>query len=62
MRYSITSNSRISQRIWKNMFSPGKNSKHIGNSMHTTEFWELGKSMNIYINYLIFYQSRQHLK
>ena len=63
VRYSITSNLRIYQKFGKNMFSLGK--------MKPWTHWEfcsyckslsLGKALNIYINYLMFYPSRQHIK
>ena len=38
------------------------NFEHIGNSVHTTEFLGLEKAVNIYINYLMFYPTRQHVK
>ena len=38
------------------------NFEHIGNSVHTEEFLALGKALHIYINYLMFYASRQHVK
>ena len=45
------------------MFSAGKNwILNTGNFVHTTEFLALGKAVNIYINYLMFYPSRQHVK
>ena len=36
--------------------------EHLGNSVHTVEILTLGKVLNIYINYLMFYTSRQHDK
>ena len=36
--------------------------EHIGNSMHSTEFLSLRKALNIYIDYLMFYASRQYMK
>ena len=42
---------------WQNMFSIGK-----ANSVHTAELMALGKSLNIDINYLMFYPRRQHVK
>ena len=45
------------------MFSIGKMQfEHIGNSVHTTEFLALGKTLNIYIDYLMFYPNRQYVK
>ena len=38
------------------------NFKHFGNFVHTTEFLALGKTVNIYINCLMFYPSKQHMK
>ena len=38
------------------------NFEHIGNSVHATEFLALGKTLNIYIDYLMFYPSKQHVK
>ena len=38
------------------------NFEHIGNSVHTTEFLALGKALNIYIDCLMFYPGRQHVK
>ena len=38
------------------------NFKHFGNFVHTTEFLALGKTVNIYINCLMFYPSKQHVK
>ena len=35
---------------------------HTGNSVYTAELLALGKALNIYINYLTFYPSRQHVK
>ena len=60
MRYSISSNLRIG----KSMFSTGEklNFKQIGNSVHTTGFLAMGKTVNICINYLMFYPSRQDVK
>ena len=43
--------------LWENL-----NFERIGNFVHTTEFLELGKAVNIHINYLIFYPNRQHVK
>ena len=40
----------------------GKNFEHIMNYVHTAEFLALRKSLNIYINYLMFYPSRKHVK
>ena len=59
-----TSNLRIFQRIGKNMFSARKNwiLKNIGDSVLTTENLALEKAVNIYINYLKFYPSKQHVK
>ena len=31
------------------------NFEHIGNSVHTAEFWVLGKAQNVYIKYLMNY-------
>ena len=63
MRYSITSNLRIIKELAKHVFRWEKlNFEHIGNFLHTTEFLALGKAVNIYINYLMFYPSRQHVK
>ena len=64
VRYSITSNLRISQKKFeKYVFCWEKlNFEHIGNFKHTTEFLALGKNVNIYIKYLMFYPSRQHVK
>ena len=44
MRYSITSNLRIYQRIGKNMFFHWEklNFEHTGDSAHTAEFLALG--------------------
>ena len=55
---------RIYQRIGKNMFSIGENGilEPIGNSAHTTECLALRKALNIHIDYLMFYPSRQHVK
>ena len=63
MRYYITSN--LKNLLKKNMFSARKNWTHferIGNSVHTAEFLALGKALNIYVNYSMFYRSRQHVK
>ena len=38
------------------------NFEHIRNSVHTAEFLALGKALNIFINDLMFYPSRQHVK
>ena len=38
------------------------NFEPIGNSVHTAEFLPLGKALNIYIDCLTFYPSRQHEK
>ena len=64
MGYSISiTNLRIFQRIGKNMFSTAKNViLNIGNSVNTMEFLALGKALNTFINYLMFYPSRQHVK
>ena len=67
MRYSIiyigTSNLRIYQRTGKNVFRWEKlNVEHVRNSAHTTEFLAFGEAVNIYIIYLMFYLSRQHVK
>ena len=43
------------------MFSIG-NVEPIGNSSHKAEFLALGKALNIYIDYLMFCPSRQHVK
>ena len=44
-------------------FPQGKiNFEHIKNSVQTAELLALGKAMNIYINCLMFYSSRQHVK
>ena len=60
----ISSTLRIYQTIGKNMFSAGKNG--ILNTLEILRllqnFLALGKSLNIYINYLMFYPSRQHAK
>ena len=59
---SITSNLRSYIRIDKICFPLGKEDfKSIGNSAHTTYFLTLGKTLNIYIDYLMFYSSR-HVK
>ena len=38
--------------------------EHIGNNVHTVEFWllALGKTLDIYLDYLMFYPRRQHMK
>ena len=61
---SYTSNLRIYQRIGKNMFSAGKNwiLNTLGILCIPQNFFALGKVINIYINYLMFYPSRQHAK
>ena len=63
MRYFITSNLSIYQRIGKICFPLTKIefSTYL-ELVHTTEFLALGKAVNIYINYLMFYASRQHVK
>ena len=38
------------------------NFERIGNFVHIAELLALGKALNFYINYLMFYQSRQHVK
>ena len=38
------------------------NFEHIGNSVHNAEFLALGKVLDIYIEYLMFYPSRRHVK
>ena len=38
------------------------NFEPIGNSAHKAGFLALGKALNIYIDYLMFYPSRQHVK
>ena len=39
-----------------------QNFEPIGNSAHKTGFLALGKALNIHIDYLMFYISRQHVK
>ena len=46
-----------SLRIGKNW-----NLRFIQKSAYTTEFWALGKALNIYKSYLMFYPSMQHVK
>ena len=36
--------------------------EHAGNSVYTVELLALGKALNIYIDHLMLYQSRQHVK
>ena len=55
--------SNLSKNWGKNVFRWEElNLEHIGNSVYTTEFLALGKALNIYINYSMFYQTRQHVK
>ena len=63
MRYCITSNLRIYQRIGKICFPLTKIefSTYLEFCAYHRIF-ALGKAVNIYINYLMFYASRQHVK
>ena len=54
---------RIYQWIAKNVFSIAKSEfEPIMNSAHTADLLALGKTLNKNINYLMYYQSRQHVK
>ena len=64
-RYSITSKYNNLSKNWEKYgFCWEKlNFEHIGNFVHITEFLTLvGKAVKIYINYMMFYQSGQHVK
>ena len=49
---------------WEKSVFPYKkcNFEHIENSVHTTKFFSLGKALNIFIDYFMFYPDRQHVK
>ena len=55
---------RVYRRIGKKylLYLEELNFEHIGNSVYTAEFFVLGKFLSIYINYLVFYPSRQDAK
>ena len=46
----------------KNGYIGNENIDNVASYVHTTDFLPLGKNWNIYIGYLIFYPSRQHVK
>ena len=66
MRYSITSKLRFYhnfEQLGKIFFSFGKNGiLSILALLRIAEFLAVGKTLNIYIDYLMFYSSRQHVK
>ena len=63
MRYKITSNCKNVSMNWqKYVFRWEKwNFDSIANSAHTAASLDLGKALNIYIDYFMFYPSRQHV-
>ena len=63
MRYSITSNcNNVSMNMEKYVFQLEKlNFEPTANSAHTAERLALGKALNIYINYLMFWPSKMKM-
>ena len=53
----------LSKKLEKYVFHREKwNFEHTGNSVHTAESLALGKVLKIYIEYLMFFLIRQHVK